>query len=464
MKRLIGEARRLMPDVGIQVPPNLPTGGPSWWPPARPTSAACRPTATTSRPSTRSRRRIRCASAWPRRRRADRAAVRLPRSTSTPSGSTQGVLDVVKAQVLELHPAARLRRAARRRSPIRRRPRAARRSSGRATARRCRREELTALFAETGPEAIEDDAPGRRRAARRAGGRHGHVRRQPQHQRLQRLHRRLRVLRLRAGQALARRLRARPRRSSSRRVREAVDYGATELCMQSGIHPDWTLEDYLQLAAGGQGRRAPQLHLHAYSPDGDRAHVRHLAACRRPRCSRGCARPGLGSTPGTAAEVLHDGVRERISPNKLPVARWVEIIEASHRAGLRSTVTVMFGHIEEPWELAEHMRVDPRAAGAHRRVHRVRAALVHPVPHAAGPHARRRGDLARGEPQAHRRLPPRAGQDDRQRPGQLGEDGPGGRDRGAALGRQRPRRDPDGGVDLAAWPAATTACASTRPS
>ena len=66
---------------------------------------------------------------------------------------------------------------------------------------------------------------------------------------------------------------------------------------------------------------------------------------------------GLGSTPGTAAEVLQDGVRERISPNKLPVARWVEIIEASHRAGLRSTVTVMFGHVEEPWELAEHMRV-----------------------------------------------------------------------------------------------------------
>ena len=66
---------------------------------------------------------------------------------------------------------------------------------------------------------------------------------------------------------------------------------------------------------------------------------------------------GLDSTPGTAAEVLDDGVRERISPNKLPVARWVEIIEASHRAGLRSTSTVMFGHIEEPWELAEHMRV-----------------------------------------------------------------------------------------------------------
>jgi FO synthase len=55
--------------------------------------------------------------------------------------------------------------------------------------------------------------------------------------------------------------------------------------------------------------------------------------------------------------VLHDGVRERISPNKLPAGRWVEIVETAHRAGLRSTVTVMFGHIEEPHELAEHMRV-----------------------------------------------------------------------------------------------------------
>jgi FO synthase len=66
---------------------------------------------------------------------------------------------------------------------------------------------------------------------------------------------------------------------------------------------------------------------------------------------------GLDSTPGTAAEVLHDGVRQRISPNKLPASRWVEVIEASHAVGLRSTVTVMFGHIETPDELAEHMRV-----------------------------------------------------------------------------------------------------------
>jgi FO synthase len=139
------------------------------------------------------------------------------------------------------------------------------------------------------------------------------------------------------------------------RIREAVDFGATEICMQGGIHPDLTLEEYgkwLRLAKDV----APQLHLHAYSP----MEVDYM-------CERSGKQPdevfeyllecGLGSTPGTAAEVLDDGVRQRISPNKLPAGRWVEIIEASHRAGLRSTSTVMFGHIEEPRELARHMRV-----------------------------------------------------------------------------------------------------------
>jgi FO synthase len=139
------------------------------------------------------------------------------------------------------------------------------------------------------------------------------------------------------------------------RISEAVDFGATEICMQGGIHPDLTLEEYgkwLRLAK----QVAPQLHLHAYSP----MEVHYM--CERSGRSPGevfeyLLECGLGSTPGTAAEVLDDGVRQRISPNKLPAQRWVEIIEASHRAGLRSTSTVMFGHIEEPRELARHMRV-----------------------------------------------------------------------------------------------------------
>ncbi|KAA0273312.1 MAG: 7,8-didemethyl-8-hydroxy-5-deazariboflavin synthase subunit CofH [Acidobacteria bacterium] len=139
------------------------------------------------------------------------------------------------------------------------------------------------------------------------------------------------------------------------RVREAVEFGATEICMQGGIHPDYTLERY-----GGWLRRAkdvaPDIHLHAYSPM--EVHFMCERSGRDPDWVFAYLREqGLGSTPGTAAEVLDDGVRGRISPNKLPAGRWIEIIEASHRAGLRSTSTVMFGHIERPEELAEHMRV-----------------------------------------------------------------------------------------------------------
>jgi FO synthase len=143
------------------------------------------------------------------------------------------------------------------------------------------------------------------------------------------------------------------------RIHDALAYGATELCIQSGIHPDWALEDYLgwlRLAKATAAAAGADLHLHAYSPM-EIAHMCDISGLPAADVFARLRDAGLGSTPGTAAEVLHDGVRERISPNKLPVARWVEIIEASHHAGLRSTATVMFGHIEEPWELAEHMRV-----------------------------------------------------------------------------------------------------------
>jgi FO synthase len=139
------------------------------------------------------------------------------------------------------------------------------------------------------------------------------------------------------------------------KIRDAVEFGATEVCMQSGIHPDWGLEDYLGWLRLAR-ETAPHLHLHAYSSM-EIDHMCRVSGLPPREVFERLREAGLDSTPGTAAEVLHDGVRERISPNKLPVARWVEIIEASHAVGLRSTVTVMFGHIEEPWELAEHMRV-----------------------------------------------------------------------------------------------------------
>jgi FO synthase len=140
-----------------------------------------------------------------------------------------------------------------------------------------------------------------------------------------------------------------------RRIHEAVAFGATEVCMQSGIHPDWGLRDYLGWLRLAK-ETAPELHLHAYSPM-EVAHMCDVSGLPPREVFAQLRDAGLGSVPGTAAEVLHDGVRQRISPNKLPVARWVEIITAAHTLGLRSTVTVMFGHIETPAELAEHMRV-----------------------------------------------------------------------------------------------------------
>jgi FO synthase len=140
-----------------------------------------------------------------------------------------------------------------------------------------------------------------------------------------------------------------------RRVHDAVAFGATEICMQSGIHPDWMLDDYLGWLRLAK-ETAPELHLHAYSPM-EIAHMCDTAGLGPEAVLARLAEAGLDSVPGTAAEVLDDGVRARISPNKLPVARWVQIIEAAHRVGLRSTVTVMFGHVETPRELAEHMRV-----------------------------------------------------------------------------------------------------------
>ena len=175
------------------------------------------------------------------------------------------------------------------------------------------------------------------------------------------------------------------------RVLEAVEFGATELCMQGGIHPDLTLEEYgkwLRLAKDV----APQLHLHAYSP----MEVHYM-------CERSGKGPeevfeyliecGLGSTPGTAAEVLDDGVRQRISPNKLPARS----LGRDHRGLAPGRPALDLDRDVRPHRGAA--RAGPphaggaRPAGAHRRHHRVRPAQLHPLQHDARPHPRDRGDL-----------------------------------------------------------------------
>ena len=351
MKALIRESRRLMPDVGVQVPPNLA----DWWPELVEAGATDLGGLSSNGdhispdqpfPSPHQVRKT----LVPRGFALTERLCAYPQYLD-PGWMEQGVLDVVKLKYWSFIP----RRGSGRRQERPPSPEIAPRAIERGRlGEELTEEELTALFSETRPEVIEEMRLAADELRAEVAGEtatfvvnrninftnvcvvgcafcgFGQGKRSPDAYHV-------------------------TEDDFAARVQEAIDFGATEICMQGGIHPDYALEDYgrwLRLAK----ECAPDIHLHAYSP----MEIHYM-------CERSGRSPdsvfeyliecGLGSTPGTAAEVLHDGVRQRISPNKLPVARWIEIIEASHRAGLRSTSTVMFGHIEEPRELARHMRV-----------------------------------------------------------------------------------------------------------
>jgi FO synthase len=352
MKALVALARELLPGVGVQVPPNLA----QWWPELVAAGATDLGGLSANGDHISPEHPFPSPHQVRKRLAADGVAL-TERLCVYPQyidaeWMDQGVLDVVKARYWSFIP----RRGSGRTEPPRPiRPDLVSAAVSRARdGQRLTPDELTALFAETRPEGIEEmRLAADELRAELAGETVTFV-----------VNRNINVSNICTvgcafcGFGQGRRSPDAYEHSEEefvRRVREAVDYGATEICMQSGIHPEWTLEDYegwLRVAK----RAAPALHLHAYSPM-EIAHMCDVSGLPPSEVFARLKDAGLGSTPGTAAEVLHDGVRERISPNKLPVARWVEIIEASHRAGIRSTSTVMFGHIEEPWELAEHMRV-----------------------------------------------------------------------------------------------------------
>jgi len=134
---------------------------------------------------------------------------------------------------------------------------------------------------------------------------------------------------------------------------EAWQRGATEVCMQGGIHPDYTGQTYLDILHTVRAA-TPGMHVHAFSPlevaqgaatlgIGIEAFLQRLKAA------------GLNTLPGTAAEVLHDEVRQLLCPDKLNTAQWLEVIEAAHRAGLPTTATIMYGHIDQPHHWGRHL-------------------------------------------------------------------------------------------------------------
>lgn len=139
------------------------------------------------------------------------------------------------------------------------------------------------------------------------------------------------------------------------KIEDAVRRGATEICMQSGLMPDLDLRYFLQLFEDIR-TRWPEMHLHALSPE----EVRWLASLeRRPVRSvlLDLKAAGLGTMPGTAAEVLVEEVRRVICPNKLDTDGWVEVVRTAHQVGLRTTSTLMYGHIENWEHRLRHMEV-----------------------------------------------------------------------------------------------------------
>jgi len=135
--------------------------------------------------------------------------------------------------------------------------------------------------------------------------------------------------------------------------RNAIARGATEFCIQGGIHPNKDHTHYYEIVTALK-REFPSIHLHAFSPE-EIDHGHRQSGMELKDYLTWLRDAGLGTIPGTAAEILDDEVRQIIEPNKLKTARWVEIVKAAHRVGLRSTATVMYGHVERPRHVAAHL-------------------------------------------------------------------------------------------------------------
>lgn len=140
-----------------------------------------------------------------------------------------------------------------------------------------------------------------------------------------------------------------------RRAKEAWDYGATEVCIQAGLPPKMDGDLYIRLCEAIK-KELPDMHIHGFSPEevlyGSirsestiKAYLTELKAA------------GVGSLPGTSAEVLDQDLRDKISPGRITVDKWTEVITTAHELGIPTTSTVMFGYLETPIQLAKHMNL-----------------------------------------------------------------------------------------------------------
>ena len=138
------------------------------------------------------------------------------------------------------------------------------------------------------------------------------------------------------------------------RAEEAWSFGATEVCMQGGIHPELPGTFYFDLLDAVK-RRTPQIHIHAFSPMEILNASTKLGVSYREFLEE-CRSRGLGSIPGTAAEILDDDVRWVLTKGKLPADTWEDIVRTAHAVGLRSSSTIMYGHVDAPPHWVAHLR------------------------------------------------------------------------------------------------------------
>ena len=139
----------------------------------------------------------------------------------------------------------------------------------------------------------------------------------------------------------------------ARRCQEAWGRGATEVCMQGGIHPDYTGQTYLDIVATVK-TAVPEMHIHAFSPLEVWQGAATLGISLEEFLTQ-LKTAGLSTLPGTAAEILHDDIRKLICPDKLNTAQWLEVMTTAHKVGFNTTATVMYGHVESPVHWASHL-------------------------------------------------------------------------------------------------------------
>ncbi len=140
----------------------------------------------------------------------------------------------------------------------------------------------------------------------------------------------------------------------ARRTVEAAAAGATEVCLQGGIHPSFTGDTYLNIVRAVK-EAVPPIHVHAFSPL-EIWHGAHTLGLPLAAYLERLRDAGLSTLPGTAAEILDDEIRAIICPDKLSTDEWLNIIGTAHEVGLRTTATIMFGHVERPEHWARHLR------------------------------------------------------------------------------------------------------------